>query len=226
MMSQRRVRSIIGILDNLERILLALARLAPWLILAIMIGVFHSEVAQIVKNISAVEMFGIKIERTEFDRAISSAKKENEASPPSHGQKFYNIDQRSDAAFRLLSKASPMLKNMSLLWVDDHPENNFALRRILLQTGVRITIAINNAEALDQVLRHDFDLIISDFSRDPPLQENGGHFIRQVEQTRYAAPVVIYTSSLAIVPTDLRTEVVTSNPATLIDAVAKIALSR
>ncbi|MEO6759395.1 MAG: response regulator [Saprospiraceae bacterium] len=52
-----------------------------------------------------------------------------------------------------------------LLWVDDFPENNRGISKALTERGIRIIEALSTQEALDQLARHSFQVIISDLGR-------------------------------------------------------------
>jgi signal transduction histidine kinase/DNA-binding response OmpR family regulator len=55
-----------------------------------------------------------------------------------------------------------LLEPVDILAVDDHPENLVALEGILNRSEYRIVKALSGSEALKQVLRHDFALILLD----------------------------------------------------------------
>lgn len=61
-----------------------------------------------------------------------------------------------------------LVQGAHLLWVDDHPENNEAMVELLSRFGVKIEIALNNAEAYSTLTRHPqrFQVLISDMGRD------------------------------------------------------------
>jgi PleD family two-component response regulator len=62
------------------------------------------------------------------------------------------------------------LQGRLILWVDDHPDNNRYERRALEALGVRFVLSTSTDDALDQLRRQTFDLIISDMGRPPDPQ--------------------------------------------------------
>lgn len=195
-----------------------LAKLLPAVVLLVAIVVFKVEIADFLRHASKVEAFGFKLEKSTFaPRLEESAKKLNGQIPGS---------ELTEVAFRKLKLAGPTLVGLRLLWVDDHPENNFNLRRILDDLGVHITIALNNDEGLNAVKRNDFDVIISDFGRGAPPSENGGDLAKKLVELGYKVPFLIYTADPANVSADVPRALATNDPALLLSEVAEIAIAR
>lgn len=203
---------------TLKDALEVVAKLLPALTLIFVVLFFKTEVSEFLRNASKVELFGFRLEKGEFDkRLFASAEKLN-------GPK--NNPAWTDVPFRKLKLAASALKGMSILWVDDHPENNFYLRRILGDLGVQISVALNNAEALDAIKRKDFDLIVSDFNRDAPLKETGAEFVLKVTVMAYDAPAIFYTSRPDSVPANVPHIEATNDPSVLLATVAEVAIAR
>lgn len=57
-----------------------------------------------------------------------------------------------------------------MLWVDDHPENNRNEQRAFEALGMRFTLSKSTDDALDQLSRRTYELIISDMGRGPDPQ--------------------------------------------------------
>lgn len=53
-----------------------------------------------------------------------------------------------------------------VLWADDHPENNLMLRDWLVRLGATVIPVLTNDEALDEAMRAEFDMAVSDIARD------------------------------------------------------------
>jgi CheY-like chemotaxis protein len=49
-----------------------------------------------------------------------------------------------------------------VLWVDDHPSNNYYKRKALELLGIHFTISTSTADALEKASKHKYDVIISD----------------------------------------------------------------
>jgi CheY-like chemotaxis protein len=82
----------------------------------------------------------------------------------------------------------------TVLWVDDHPENNTSERLSLEASGVRFVLAISTGEALEIMQGQTFDLIISDMGRslDPQASYT---LIERLRAGGDRTPVIIYSSS-------------------------------
>lgn len=88
----------------------------------------------------------------------------------------------------------PTVRGLTVLWVDNHPENNVRERSSLESLGVRIILAGSNNEALEMVRRQPPDLIISDMKRHRELVA-GYALLDSLRQSGTAIPVVIYSGS-------------------------------
>jgi CheY-like chemotaxis protein len=200
-------------------------KLLTLLAIVIFVIAFRVEISDFLSKASKVEAFGFKLEKSEFDKRLQLA---SEKGPGDQLTIDKNNPAWTDAPFRKLKLAGPTLKNLKVLWVDDHPENNFYLRRILSDLGIQITIAVNNAEALDAAKRHDFDIVISDFNRDEPLRENGGELALELNKLGYEVSFVFYTSDPNKVPEQVRRVAVdaTNDPASLLSTVAELAIQK
>ncbi len=203
--------------DSVIPVFELIAKYLPTLVVISALLIFKVEVSEFLKNASKVELFGFKLEKGEFDKRLQEAAKGKGDDSRRAGW--------MDVPFRKLKLAAPLLKGMKVLWVDDEPKNNFYLRKILSDVGVEITIAMNNAEALDAINRKDFELVISDFNRAAPLQETGGDLARTMMAIGYDAPVIFYTSNPANVPTGLG-QLATNDPARFLGEVAETAIAR
>jgi CheY-like chemotaxis protein len=55
----------------------------------------------------------------------------------------------------------------TVLWVDDHPDNNILERKSLEALGLRFVLSLSTEDALEKIDKQKFDLIISDMGRRP-----------------------------------------------------------
>jgi CheY-like chemotaxis protein len=83
-----------------------------------------------------------------------------------------------------------------ILWVDDRPENNVYERRAFEAVGLRFTLSLNTADALDHLSRQTFDAVISDMGRKEGPQE--GYVLLDAMRARgNQTPFFVYASSRA-----------------------------
>lgn len=80
-----------------------------------------------------------------------------------------------------------------ILWIDDSPENNRLEEPALRELGVEIRVCLQTEEALLQLSREEFDLVISDLGR-PGDRRAGYTLIDEMRKRGYNIPVVIYTA--------------------------------
>jgi CheY-like chemotaxis protein len=88
----------------------------------------------------------------------------------------------------------PALNYARVLWVDDNPDNNVYERQALGAMGIEFDLAMSTAEAMEQLSRQTYSVIISDFNRrDDP---RGGYtLLEKVKQFKNPPPFILYTSS-------------------------------
>jgi CheY-like chemotaxis protein len=83
----------------------------------------------------------------------------------------------------------------SILWVDDHPENNAMLAESWRRDGADVVIARSTREALRLLGGRSFGLIISDMSRresDVDVPDAGLRLLAKVRATNPSVPFVLY----------------------------------
>lgn len=190
-------------------------RALPWLILVGVLWAYNAEIRSFARGVHRLEAFGVKIESERFTSQVMAAAGPGTARPS---------QQLAVSAYRKLLLAQPRLKGFRMLWVDDHPENNFALRQLLGQFEIQTHIATSNAEAIEAVKRNDFDLVISDFSRDDG--PNGAALLTELKQIGYPAPFLFYSGSTDQIPVTLPFDGRTNNPAEVAAFIAEVAIAR
>jgi len=115
---------------------------------------FRSELKSWLKSATKLKLFGFEIERAAAD--LKEAAKEDHVP----------TDAAARRAVERLAGAAPRLCGMEILWVDDHPEGNRELRKLIAEHGPRFVLSSSNAAARIELKRKDFDLVITDIGRD------------------------------------------------------------
>jgi len=92
--------------------------------------------------------------------------------------------------------AAPRLRNRSILWVDDHPDNNALIARAIAALGVRIEAVTSTNEALRRIQTGHFDLLITDMTRGRD-GDAGLDFIQKARSLNPHAKVIVYASRRA-----------------------------
>ena len=91
-------------------------------------------------------------------------------------------------------RAYRRLGQLSLLWVDDNPGNNSYERQALEAFGISIVTALSTEEALAQLQRREFALVISDMSR-PPDPVAGYTLLEGMRAAGNRTPFIIYAGT-------------------------------
>ena len=94
---------------------------------------------------------------------------------------------------RISVPTGPALR--SILWVDDHPENNAVLADSWRRDGARVEIARSTSEALHLLESHAYGLIISDMGRQESgvdVPDAGLRLLTKFRMTDPVTPFVLY----------------------------------
>jgi CheY-like chemotaxis protein len=126
----------------------------------------------------------IRSELEQFQRSAGGAKA---ASDGRTVEKAVRRATEPSAANRLAGK--------TILWVDDHPENNRLGVRALTRLRLHVESAISTDEALLHLERHpEANLIISDMGRGENMRA-GYELLEQVRKRGIEVPFVIFAGS-------------------------------
>jgi CheY-like chemotaxis protein len=113
----------------------------------------------------------------------------------------------------------------SILWVDDRPANNKFLIEAFRELRMNVQLALTTEEAIEQLDRERFDVIISDMGR--PGDDRAGYtLLRALSERGNTTPVIVYAGSDS---EELRKEAIaagafdsTNSPQRVFDAVTSI----
>jgi CheY-like chemotaxis protein len=193
-------------MESFIHLIEAIAKLASALawpgVVLIVLWWFGDAIKQFLSNISegSFKLLGFEgtAKRT-IQQAIVTAdlsKNDRETSeirqlPNSVGKSLY----AADYAANLLRRHDRFAKEARrLLWVDDRPLNNTFEMRALEGLGFSIDIAVSTDEALHDITKTRYDVIISDMSR-PGDHEAGKTLLRRLREIGNETPVIIYSSN-------------------------------
>ena len=104
------------------------------------------------RSASKLKLWGVEIERASTD-----LKKASPGTAPTEAGVRRAVERLTESAARLAG--------MSILWVDDHPENNKQLRTFISKYGQRFVLASSNPAARTELKRVDYSLVITDIAR-------------------------------------------------------------
>lgn len=120
---------------------------------------FRKPIAQrIIPRVSGLKLFGFEITllKEDLDQVASQ-----EASK--RGIEISEDDKWS--ALKRAQHIAPVILGARILWVDDHPEGNLQLLKILLSLGASVDHAGTTDEALKLLRKHTYHAVISDIER-------------------------------------------------------------
>lgn len=139
-------------------------------------------------NVSHVEAFGVKMD---FDATAKQIIKETPDGVS--GPNVHLVE--AEGALKRAAKSSEVYVAASILWIDDHPEDNVAIRRVFQDLGANVTVTLDTAEAADALRRGFFDVVISDIVR-PEGNDVAIAFTKKVAEIPDAPAFIFYVGQL------------------------------
>jgi CheY-like chemotaxis protein len=173
--------------------LLELALSVRWFLLVVVICVlFYRPVRDdLLPNVAGLRAGEVELSfaRDSIDAALELAEK----SP----QWKVEVSSRDKGqVLRRAKKHLQIFRDAEVLWVDDHPENNFNEQVMFRQLRVRTQTAQSTEEALEILRNRQFDLVISDIARGDEATA-GLRFLEQFRSENKTTPVIFYIGVLA-----------------------------
>ena len=83
------------------------------------------------------------------------------------------------------------LAGFEILLVEDSPDNQYLIQKMLSKTGARVVIANDGAEGVKSALSHDYDVILMDIQM--PIMD-GHEAVRTLRERGYSGAVVALTA--------------------------------
>jgi hypothetical protein len=123
-----------------------------------------------------ISIFGIEATFQQSVEAAAAIGAATAQKASSDGQTAPEI--RSADLARTVNDAVVGLNGKSVLWVDDNPGNNRFEARALEALGMQVSAARDTDEALAELKRSRFDLVISDMSRPSGRSRKAGALCR------------------------------------------------
>jgi len=105
-----------------------------------------------------------------------------------YGQAFKLVATR----FVQLTHAPPCI-----LWVDDFPQNNNAVQRMLLEAGCRVDLELSTSGGMNRMTSSSYTLIISDMGRGT-IATAGIDLLEQLQLQPAPPPVIVYCSNRGV----------------------------
>lgn len=205
-----------------RELVLALVNVSPQILVVAVVIValvrFRAPLARFLETRdTAVSAFGFRIELKASDvEAAMRARASVIGDIPKADPSWAATGQVADRASRLREH----IAGRTVLWVDDHPEDNRIERRLLRQMGIFVEMTTTNQEA-EQTLgdpAERIDLIISDIKRDDG--SSGLELLNRLTTRQVAPPLVFYVGRLPVErPTPSEAFAITNRPDALLNLV-------
>ena len=157
---------------------------------------------KLIERIKKIKQTGNKIKITdltvdELEKLISGSKMLATENAKTEGRKIQDEDI-ADVANRIVNAKSIFeshtVKNNTILWVDDRPDNNIYERQAMELIGFKFELALTTQEALNKLGKNQYVAIISDMGRVEGPKE-GYVLLKEVRKVNKTLPYFIYASS-------------------------------
>lgn len=174
-------------IDILQELIKILPSLSLFFLVVIILVVFYRPIRdELLPKLSSLEAGGVKLSfrKDSLDAAIKLAEK-------SPQWKVEVPTEEKEKAIRRAKKNQVLFKRAKFLWVDDIPENNRNERQMFQQLGAVIDLSKSTDNALEILGRAEYDLVISDMTRDG-CPTAGLDLLARVRANRNRTPLVFY----------------------------------
>ena len=158
-----------------------------WFLLAlVLLALFYRPIRdEILPNLTGLKTLGVEFSfvRESINAAIELAEKS-----PQWQVEVSAADK--EQALRRARQHLALFRDAQILWVDDHPENNLNERRMFRQLKADVDTAKSTSEALEMLQRGNYDLVLSDMSRENDTTA-GLEFLDRLRKEK-TTPVIFY----------------------------------
>nr|WP_315189298.1 response regulator [uncultured Albidiferax sp.] len=182
-------------MDNLAKLISALASLAWPVLLAALLYKLHVPIRTLLES-ALKRKFTIKVAGNEL--TMEEASEQQRAIVSDLQTKLAELEKRLnlDPAPVPAQMAAPLSSGKRILWVDDQPKNNSFFVATLEELGVRVDTAMSTNEGLAQFKKTPYDIVVSDMGR-PEGDTAGIDLTRKIKLINPQTPVYIFCGAWA-----------------------------
>lgn len=181
-------------MDSAAHLISAIASLAWPLVLAVLLYKLFDPIRRLVESAMA-RKFTIKVAGNEL--SMEELSEQQRIAVSDLQEKFARLEEKlAISPVEKALEASTVSSGKRILWVDDRPKNNSLLMATLEERGQRVDTALSTDEAIRQLERKRYDLIISDMGR-PENDHAGIEMTRVLREKGVDLPIYIYCGSWA-----------------------------
>jgi PleD family two-component response regulator len=167
----------------------------PALIAVILVATFvvgnWNRFGALVHRISSVKVAGI-----ELDLLATTTLKKARPDHPVTSEAAAHLAQR-------ISLIANLLEQSRILWVDDKPAGNRGERTYLRVAGATVVNALSTDEALKELARDDFTLVITDMQRTESstlVSDAGIKLVKEMRARGFQQPIIGYVYKTCALP--------------------------
>jgi CheY-like chemotaxis protein len=182
-------------MDNLAKLVSALASLAWPVVLAALLFKLHVPIRTLLES-ALKRKFTIKVAGNEL--TMEEASEQQRAIVSDLQNKLAELEKRLNLGPAPVEAqmATPPASGKRILWVDDKPRNNSYLVATLEERGVRVDTALSTLEGVAQFKKMTYDIVVSDMGR-PESEKAGIDLTRKIKLVSPQTPVYIFCGTWA-----------------------------
>ncbi|WP_342316223.1 response regulator [Lysobacter sp. FW306-1B-D06B] len=184
-------------LDSLAKLIAAAASFAWPVVFAVLLYKLYEPIRNLVDSARG-RKFSIKVAGNELSMEEASEQQRQVMSDVQ--AKLAELEQRLAASPVPVAAAAPAPQPLTtgkrILWVDDNPRNNSFLIASLQDRGATVDTALTTQDALRQLQRSQYDIVISDMGR-PEGDRAGIELAQKLKTNGVTTPVYIFCGAWA-----------------------------
>jgi len=172
---------------------------APSMFVAALFGIFvvwnWRSLGRIAERVSGVEAFGLKLELSDAKKELGKAVMQEGRVRATVSKEIRITEDDERRAIKRAAAVPDALKDRTLLWIDDMPENNIHERAMFKDFGLTVCYVQTNARAVERIEKEGrkYDVILSDIKR-PNSEPDGLALLPDLAQRKIETPVIYYVT--------------------------------
>lgn len=195
--------STVAVFDLIVRLVEALV----WPVLLLLVLVtFEEDLREVLKKLQTVTIKIGQIELTldQFENAVRSTASLGIAAGEKRSETTKSDTQEAQEITAAIIDAIrtgrlPQLTGKAVLWVDDKPDKIELESQAFQGIGINTTTVRSTKRALEELREQKYDLVISDYEREPDKQA-AFTLLERMQEASIETPLVIYTPPSRDVP--------------------------
>lgn len=176
--------------------LIELIKILIWpIVIAFILLTFKKPLSEFLSNLQTskikVDKEGVSLELDATKAEVVSMLGAASTSQAGDDSKKVDWNEIAKTVNQLTEVSVKKLSEIKALWVDDIPRNNMYERRSLEALGIKFTISTSTEDAINQLKKENFDIVISDMGRGDNKQA-GFDLLKEMKEFSNV-PFIIYS---------------------------------